>query len=92
MSEAVCMKNLFTSNGGGKRLVRPFKRKEFWKFIGCIISAVTYGKKGHKLRSEVTKCFGKHENPKLRRDVCGTTNLYKVCCDHYRNFYIYAYH
>ena len=58
MNEAVRMKNSFTSNGGGKRLVRPFKRKEFWKCIGRILSAVTYGKKGHELWSEVPTCFG----------------------------------
>ena len=89
-NEAVCMKNRFTSNGGGKLLVRPFKRQEFWKCIGCIILAVNYGNKGHNIWSEVPKCFSKYENPKLRRDVCGNTNLYKVCCAHYRHFYIYA--
>ena len=36
MNEAVCINNCFTSNGGGKRPVKPFKRKEFWKCIGCI--------------------------------------------------------
>ena len=57
MNEAVCMKNRFKSNGGGKRLVRPFKRKELWKCIGCILLAVTYGNKGHKLWSEVPNYF-----------------------------------
>ena len=86
MNEAVCMKNNFTSNRGGKWSVRTFKRQKFWKFIGCILSPVTYGKKGHKIWSEVPKCFGKYENPILRRDVRGTTNLYKVCCVHYPHF------
>ena len=36
MNKAVCMKNHFTPNGGGKRPVKPFKRQEFWKCIGCI--------------------------------------------------------
>ena len=61
MNKAVCMKNHFTSNGGGKRLVKPYKSREFWKCIGCILSEVTYGKKGRKLWSEVPKCFGKYE-------------------------------
>ena len=69
MHEAVCMKNRVTTNGGGKRLVSPFKRQELWKCIGCILSSVTYGKKVHKLWSEVPKYFGKYENPKLQRDV-----------------------
>ena len=38
MNKAVGMKNHFTSNGGGKRPVKPFKRQEFWKCIGCIFS------------------------------------------------------
>ena len=92
MSEAVCMKNRVTITGGGKRLVRPFKRKEFWKCIGCILSEFTYGKKGNKLWSEVPKYFGKCENPKVRKDVCGNNDLYKVCCARYCNFYIYACH
>ena len=29
---------------------------------------------------------------KLQRDFCRNTNLYKVCCDQYRHFYIYAFH
>ena len=49
MNEEVCMKNRITFNGGGKRKVKKFKRQEFWKCIGCILSAVTYGKKGHKI-------------------------------------------
>ena len=53
MNEAVCMKNRVTKNGGGKRLVSPFKRQQFWKFIGFILLEVTYGKKGHKLWSEL---------------------------------------
>ena len=92
MNEVVCMNNLVTKNGGRKRSVCPFKRQEFYKCIVCIISAVTYGKKGRKLWSEVPKSFGKYVNPKLRRDFCGNTDLYKVCCAHYRHFYIYACH
>ena len=55
MNEAVFIKNRFTSNGVGKRLVKRFKRQEFWKCIGCILLAVTYGKKGHKLWSEIPR-------------------------------------
>ena len=69
MNEAVGINNRVKMNGGGKGLVLPFKRQEFWKCIGCVLSAVTYGKKGHKLWSEIPKYFGKMENPKLQRDV-----------------------
>ena len=47
--EAVGMKNCFTMDRGGKRLVHPLKRQVLCKCIGCIILAVNYGKKGHKL-------------------------------------------
>ena len=46
MNEAVSIKNRFTMDGGGKRSASTFKRQEFWKCIGFILSAVTYGKKG----------------------------------------------
>ena len=92
MNEAVGMKNRFAVDGGGKRVVRPFNRKEFWKFIGCILSEVTYVKKGHKLWREIPKYYGKMAPTKLQIDVCGNTDLYKVCCAHYCHFYIYAFH
>ena len=71
MNEAVCMKNCVTLNGGGKRQLKIFTRQEFWKCIGCILSAVTYRKKGRKLWSEVYKVVGKHNNLTLQRDFLG---------------------
>ena len=49
MNEVVCMKTRVTTNGGGKRQVKNFKRQDFWKCIGFILSVFTYGKKVHKL-------------------------------------------
>ena len=40
-------------DGKGKRVVFPFIRQYFWKFIGYVLSAVTYGNKVHKLWSEI---------------------------------------
>ena len=37
INEAVVMKNRFTVYGGGKRLVGPFKRQDFWECVGCIL-------------------------------------------------------
>ena len=91
MNEAVWMKNCVTLIGGGKRQVKRFTRQEFWKCIGCILSAVTNGNKGHNLWSEVSKGDGKYDNLTLRRDVRGTTNLHKVCCAHYCHFFFYAF-
>ena len=70
INKAAFMKNRVTLNGGGKRQVKKFTRQEFWKCIGCILSAVAYGKKGRKLWSEVSRGVGKYENLTLRRDVC----------------------
>ena len=91
INKAVCMKNRITLNGVGKQKFKKFTRQEFWKCIGCILSAVTYGKKGRKLLSEVSKSVRKHENLTLRRDVRGTTDLHKVFCDHYRHLFFYAF-
>ena len=55
INEAIGVTNRFTMDGRGKRIFCPFIRQEFWKCIGCIISAVTYGKKGHRLWSEIPK-------------------------------------
>ena len=87
MNEAVCMKNRVTLNGGWKRQAKKFTRQEFWKCIGCILSAATYEKKGSNLWSEVSKDVGKHENQTLRRDVRGTIDLQKVCCTLIRHFF-----
>ena len=48
MNEVVVEKNCLDSVGGKKRHVRFFINNELWKFIGPILSEVTYGKKGHK--------------------------------------------
>ena len=91
MNEAVCMKNRVTLNRRGKRRVKIFTSQEFWKCIGCILLAVTYGKKGRNLWSEVSKDVGKHENQTLRRDVHGTTDLQKVYCALIRHLFFYAF-
>ena len=48
MNEAVGMKNSFMMDGGGKIWVGTFKRQEFWKYIGCVLSEVNYSKKRYK--------------------------------------------
>ena len=92
INETVGMKNSFTMDGGGKQKFSPFRRQEFWKCIGYILSTVTYGNKGHKIWSETPKSFGRTAPNKLKRDVRGNTDLYRVCCYHYRHFYTYACH
>ena len=45
MNEVVGMNNHIMMSVGKKCLVSPFRRQEFWKCIGCIILAFTYGNK-----------------------------------------------
>ena len=53
MNEMVGMNNRLMMYGGKNWFVCIFKRQEFWKFIGCILSAVTYGNKVHKIWIEI---------------------------------------
>ena len=77
MNEAVGMKNHVTVSGGGKQIVRLFRRQQFLKCIGCLILEVTYGKNGHNIWSEIPKTYGNMVLTKLHRDVRGNTHLYK---------------
>ena len=90
INEAVGMKNHVDVGRGRKRIVCPFKSQELCKCVGCILSVVNYRKKGQKVCSEITKQYGKMEPTKLKRDVCGNTNLYEVFCYLYCTFYIHA--
>ena len=71
------MKNSLMVAGGGGWIVCPFVNQEFWKCIGCVILAVTYGDKVHDIWSEIPKPFGNKLPNKQRRDVHGNTGLYK---------------
>ena len=46
---AVGENNRLGISGGKRILVHPFRRQAFWKCIGCILTAVTYGKKGQNI-------------------------------------------
>ena len=48
--------NNFHQKEAGKTLVAmKFSKNEFWNFIGCIISEVTYGNKGYRLWKKFTE-------------------------------------
>ena len=55
MNEAVGVNNGYTMDGGEKRLFCPFKSQEFWKCIGYILSAVTYGNEGKNICCDIIK-------------------------------------
>ena len=65
MNESVGINNRVTMDGGGKRLVHPFKRQELWKCIGCILLAVTNGNKGHNIWNEIPEASCTMAPPKL---------------------------
>ena len=43
MNQVVCEKNRLDTSVGSKFPVRPFTRNNLWKFIRCILLAVTFG-------------------------------------------------
>ena len=86
MNEAVSMENPLTMSGREKRLVFTFRGQELWKYIDCVLLAVTHGKKGRNTCSETTKLFDKGPPTKLQIDVSGNIDLNKLCCDFYRPF------
>ena len=45
MNEGIATKNRLTMDGGKTRLVCHFRMQELWKYIGRVLSTVTYGKK-----------------------------------------------
>ena len=49
MNQAVGKKNRLDILVGRKRPIRYFPRNKFWKFIGRILSEVTFGVKGNQL-------------------------------------------
>ena len=94
LNEMVGINHCLLIPGGKKllRLVRTFRSQEFWKYIGCIPQAVTYGMKRHKLWRELPRTVGKNPQNKLHRYIHENTNLYQVCFDHYRPYYCHACH
>ena len=55
---AVGEKNRLDYYCGKKGLVHPFRRHKFWKFIGCILYEINYGKKGHNICGETRTSIG----------------------------------
>ena len=51
INEAVGMNNCITMSRVWKRILLPLRRQDLWKCIGCVLSAVTYGNKGHTIWS-----------------------------------------
>ena len=74
MNEAVGMKNHVTMDGGGKRIVRSFIRREFWKSIGLFYQQLPLGRKDTSFGGEYQKIFGKKSPIKLQGYICGNND------------------
>ena len=67
---------------GGKRcLVCHFSKKDFWKCIGLILSAVNYGNKGQNILGETKAYVNKRAQTPIHSYACGNKDLLKVHCD-----------
>ena len=52
-NEDVVDKNRIDKLRGKRCLTCHFSKKEFYKFIRCVLLAVTYGNKGHNIWGEI---------------------------------------
>ena len=92
MDEAIGDKNCLGKLRGKKRSVSHFKNIEFWKYIRCILSAVTYEIKGHQLWGEIEKSVRKKWKTTIHRYVNEITYLTTLCCYLYSHHYCYNFY
>ena len=85
-------RNHLDNYGGKKSLCRTFIGKEFWKCIECIVSEVTYGKKGHKLWWETQISVGRKSQKQFLQDFGGKKNLNRLRCNICHPNYCYGFH
>ena len=92
INEAVGENNLLDKSKGRGEIVFHFTNNYLCAFIGCILSTVTYGIKGHQiwLKTE-TSVSNKNRTP-IQVDFHGKTYLLKVLCYLYRLRYCYTFH
>ena len=76
MNKSFGMKNCLDISGRKKQLCCTFISQCLWKYVGCVLLAVTYGKKGKNIWRKTKKYFGKKERTKLHRYVRGNTYLF----------------
>ena len=92
VNEAVAEKNCLDKYWGMNQLVRNFTRHEFWKGIGSMFLAVTYGIKGNHMCGTTKTSVNNKGQTKLDRDFCEKRYLLKVQCDLHCSHYYYACH
>ena len=88
LNESIGEKNRYHEVMGNIWLVWKNLNNEFWKCIGCILSAFAYDKKGYRI-CKITnrKYYGKAEET-IYRDVHGKTDVLNLSFPPYRLHYI----
>ena len=92
MNEEVDERNRHHKATGKRQSVQKFSNNDFWKYIGCIISAFTYGKEGYTIWKSTTRRDGCKAACKIDREVRGKIDLLKVSCTLYCLNYSFLYH
>ena len=91
MNEEVIDRNRHQKETGNRRLVRKFSNNEFWKCIWCILYAVVFGKKVHKLWGGNSSRDSWNGDFLISRYVHRKTDLLRVICSlyhlHYSSFF-----
>ena len=77
-----------TQENGQFWKLRQFSGDEFWKNIGCIISAPNFGLGGSRLWEKYPEISGKKRKRSLIRLK---VDLYEVCASLFQFFYYYYY-
>ena len=84
MVTAVDKKNPLDTSVGRKWSVFTFTSNKFWKYVVCILLAVTFGVKIHYIRAKPEESISNKGIAPLRtplhRYVCGKKYLLKVRC------------
>ena len=77
-----------TKEHGLFQKLRRFSRNEFWKKIGCLWSAPTFGLGGSRLWEKDPKISGKNRK---RSSIIPKVDLYEVCASLFKILY-YCYY
>ena len=81
---------LISLGGGNGQFI--ITRNKFWKCIGCLLSAVNYGVKGHQIWIKIETYFSKKGITPSHIDIHEKIHLLKVGCYIYRPRYCYDCH
>ena len=92
INEAVFMKNCVTMNGGGKWLVHPLKGKSSGNVLVVFYMQLPMVRKYTSFGVNYQNILVSMKILNYEEMFVETPIYIKVCCAHYRHFYIYACH